>query len=126
MIYDQIPFFSLCANDPDVVDLFGNDPVRIYPFGEAPQGVTAPYATFQDVVGLPENYLAGRPDADTFTLQVNVYADTPEGLRLASEAIIKAIELRCTVTHGQRFKDPDVRKYRVSFDADFVNCRGNF
>lgn len=126
MIFDQIPFFDLCQASPDVVDLFGSDPVRIYPGGEAPQGVATPFATFQDIFGDPESYLAGRPDADTFVLLINVYADTQEQLRLATEAIIRAIECHCTMTLGPRFKDPETRKYRVNIDADFINCRGKY
>lgn len=126
MIFDQIPFFRLCADSPDVVTYFGSSPVRIYPGGEAPQNVAVPYATFQEIVGFPENFLDGRPDADTFTLQVDVYADTQEQLRLAYDAIIHAIECSCTVTHGQRLKEPETRKYRVSFDAEFIVHRGTY
>lgn len=32
------PIFAVCAADPAVTALLGTSPVRIYPFGEAPEG----------------------------------------------------------------------------------------
>lgn len=48
------PLFKVCSQDPGVTALLGTDPVRLYPWGEAPQGVAKPYATYQGAAGAPE------------------------------------------------------------------------
>ena len=75
------PIFAVCSASAQVKALIGSNPVRLYLFGEAPQGVTYPYAVWQSVGGTPENFLAGRPDADSYTTQVDVYAVAHAGRR---------------------------------------------
>jgi hypothetical protein len=68
------PLHAVCAADTTVQDLLGGDVLRLYPFGEARQQETYPYAVWQLVGGRPENYLSDRPDVDSFSTQVDVYA----------------------------------------------------
>ncbi|EPN30837.1 hypothetical protein A245_45243, partial [Pseudomonas syringae pv. actinidiae ICMP 19096] len=49
------PIFAVCAADPAVQALLGTSPTRLYPFGEAPEGVAKPYAVWQVIGGNPEN-----------------------------------------------------------------------
>lgn len=115
------PIFAVCAADPAVTDLLGLGPTRLYPFGEAPEGVSKPYAVWQLITGSPENYLAGRPDLDGFTLQVDVYAVTAAAARSVTEAISHAIELQAYVTRwGGETKDAETKLYRSSFDIDWL------
>lgn len=115
------PIFAVCAADPGVQVLLGVSPTRLYPFGEAPEGVTKPYAVWQVIGGSPENYLAGRPDVDGYTLQVDIYGDTGSSARAVTEAIRDAIELMANITRwGGEGRDPVTKAYRSSFDVDWM------
>lgn len=118
------PIFEMAAADPAATALLGSAPVRLYPFGEAPQGVTLPYAVWQLVSGAPENYLAGRPDIDGFTLQVDVYASTGASARAVGAALRDAVELTAHVTRwGGESRDTETGRYRLSFDVDWFVSR---
>lgn len=115
------PIFAVCAADAGAQALLGVTPHRLYPFGEAPEGVVKPYAVWQLVTGSPENYLAGRPDLDGFTLQVDVYALTATSARAVTAAIAHAIELKANVVRwGGENKDTATKLYRSSFDIDWL------
>ena len=115
------PIFQVSAADPGTRALLGVSPHRLYPFGEAPQDVARPYAVWQLVTGSPDNYLAGRPDIDGFTLQVDVYAETASSARGVAEAISHAIELKAYVARwGGESKDTATNLYRSSFDVDWL------
>ncbi|PZW76606.1 uncharacterized protein DUF3168 [Pseudomonas sp. 2848] len=95
--------------------------MRLYSFGEAPDNVVKPYVVWQLVNGSPENYLAGRPDVDGFTLQVDVYGSTGVSARSVRDAIRDAIELLAYVTRwGGETRDPTTKNYRISFDVDWI------
>lgn len=119
------PIFQLCSQTAAVTALLGTGAnLRLYSFGEAPEGVTKPYAVWQLMNGEPENYLAGRPDADGFTLQVDVYAATSTSARQVRDAIRDAIELDACVTRwGGEGRDPTTKNYRTSFDVDWIVLR---
>jgi hypothetical protein len=115
------PIFAVCAADAGVKALLGAAPTRLYPFGEAPEGVTKPYAVWQLVTGRPENYLAGRPDMDGYTLQVDVYGTTAASVRAVTTAISTATELKaCVMRWGGETKDTETKLYRSSFDIDWL------
>lgn len=121
------PIFVICSASAAVKALLGADPLRLYPFGEAPQGVQKPYAVWQTVGGSPENYLAGVPDADSYTVQVDVYSDQPVGpgsVTGVAAAIRDALEQRAYITGwGNTSRDPETKNYRYSFTVDFINLR---
>lgn len=115
------PIFKVCAAAPTVTALLGTSPTRIYPFGEAPQGVTKPYAVWQVISGSPLNYISGRPDTDRYGLQVDVYADTGAAAEQAATAIRHAIELQAHVTgFNLDGRDPATKNYRKSFDVAWL------
>ncbi|AWY43857.1 DUF3168 domain-containing protein [Pseudomonas putida] len=115
------PIFSVCAADPGVTAVLGAVPTRLYPFGEAPEGVAKPYAVWQLLTGAPENYLSGRPDIDGYTLQVDVYAASAGDARAVTQAISHAIELKANVTRwGGETKDNATKLCRSSFDIDWL------
>ncbi|EPF7167714.1 tail completion protein gp17 [Escherichia coli] len=116
------PIFPVCASSPEVTALLGSNPVRIYPFGIQDDNVVYPYAVWQNLPGGgPENYLNQRPDADKFSLQVDVYADTADEAMLAAQAIIYAIELQANIVrYGPQDRDESTLKYRYSFDVDWI------
>lgn len=118
----MIPIFKICSTDPDVRPrlLDPDGTVRLFQFGRAPQGIGYPYAVWQQVSGLPENYLSGRSDMDSITIQVDVYAKSASAAEAVSEALRSAIEERAYIVRlGGTFKDPETGSYNVSFDVDW-------
>jgi hypothetical protein len=114
------PIFQVCAAAAGVTALLGAGPTRLYPFGEAPQGVALPYAVWQSIGGMPENYISGLPDMDSFSLQIDVYATTVTAARNAAEALRDAIEPHAHITRwGGDGTDPDTKHKRYSFDLDW-------
>ena len=115
------PIFATCKADAGVTALLGSNPVRLYLFGTAPQGVTKPYAVWQSAGGRPENFLGDRPDVDNFTLQVDVYADTASAARSVAAAISYAVETVANVTSWRgESRDIETKDYRSSFDIDWI------
>lgn len=118
------PIFQTCAADPAVQAVLGPDPVRLYPFGEAPAEVTQPYAVWQVIGGSPENYLGNRPDMDSYFLQVDVYATTDTSVYAAATALRDAIEPKAYITGWRgESRDPTTGSYRYSFDVDWLTSR---
>jgi hypothetical protein len=118
------PIFALCAANVGVTALLGSNPVRFFMFGMAPQNVQKPYAVWQVVAGKPENYLAGRPDAEGHTIQVDVYGDSASQTRSTLSAIEGAIELNCYITrYGGESRDPVTMNYRSTMDVDWISLR---
>ncbi|MGP4843311.1 DUF3168 domain-containing protein [Marinobacter sp. 1Y8] len=118
------PIFAVCAADAEVLTVLGANPVRLFPFGEAPQNVTAPYAVWQVISGQPENFISDRPDIDEFTLQVDVYGNTDTEVTAAAIAIRNAVELQANIgSWGGQNKDPTTGRYRIRFDIDWLTPR---
>lgn len=115
------PIFQVAAADPAVKALLGAKPVRLYLFGLAPPKPKAPYCVWQVISGSPENFLAGRPDAEAYSLQVDVYAASADEARAAGHAIEYAVELSATITgYNGESRDTETRLYRYSFDVDWI------
>lgn len=114
------PIFKVCSASPAVTALLGDSPCRLYPFGEAPEGVTYPYATWQWSGGEPENYLGDRPDMDQFDLQVDVWAKTGADATAVATALRDAIEGHAYITAWRgNGTDPETKSRRISFDVDW-------
>lgn len=118
------PVFQLAIASSDVTGLLGINPTRLYPFGEAPQGVAKPYAVWQMIGGFPENYIDRIPDADTYSVQVDVYADQSGDAINVASALRDAYEPHAYITswNGDG-RDPDTNNYRISFDLEFIVLR---
>lgn len=85
---------------------------RFYDATSAPQNPTMPYATWS-AEGTPDVYLTDIPDADTWDIQVDVWAasahsasDTADGIRQRIEG-----EFPCTLM-GSLDRDPTTGEYR--------------
>lgn len=114
------PIFAICSASTAVKALIGTSPVRLYPFGDAPQTVTKPYVVWQTVTGQPENYVSNTPDIDSYTVQVDVYATTATGARDVAKAMRDAIEPYAHVVRwGGESRDSETQNYRFSFDVDW-------
>jgi len=114
------PIFATCSIVSAVQTQLGTTPCRLYPFGEAPQGVAKPYAVWQTIGGSPENYIDKVPDIDAIAIQVDVYASTAASARAAATALRDAIEPVAHVTRwGGESRESDTNLYRLSFDVDW-------
>lgn len=117
------PIFQVASASATVKALIGSNPVRLYPFGYAKQGVALPYVVWQPIAGGPENYLGDVPDVDKFGIQVDVYAIDEFSARAVAKALRDVIEpvAHITAWRGES-TDPDTLHKRYSFDVDwFVN-----
>lgn len=114
------PIYPIVAADAAVRSILGDSPVRFYSFGQAPEKPTYPYAVFQIATGSPENYLGGRPDIDSLTVQVDVYGRLPANARSAALALRDAIEPHAHITlwRGEEV-DPATKALRIGFDCDW-------
>jgi len=118
------PIFKACAASQAVTAVIGSNPVRLYPFGLQDDNVVYPYVVWQNISGSPENYLDKRPDADSYTLQVDVYADTVASAASVAAALRDAIEPHAYITRwGGQSRDPETKRYRYSFDVDWIVLR---
>jgi hypothetical protein len=116
------PIFSVCSQDNTVKSLLGSNPVRLFPFGDAPQkNKTLPYAVWQSVSGSPDNYLGDIPDADSYTTQIDIYGKTGESVREVAKALRDVLEpVAYIVAWRTEARDIETMNYRFSFDVDWI------
>lgn len=115
------PIFTICSASIEVTNLLGTDPVRLYPFGEAPQNVATPYAVWQNIGGSPENYLGQLPDADSYSVQLDVYGVQAEDVLAVAQALVNALEPVGYVTGwGNTSRDIETDLYRYNFTVDLI------
>jgi hypothetical protein len=119
------PVFEIASVAVPVQTALGTAPCRLYPFGEAPQGVAVPYAVWQVMPGsAPENYLGQVPDADSWMVQVDVYGVSAATVRAAALALRNAFEPRAHIVRWNgETKNPTTNRYRLSFDVNFITLR---
>lgn len=116
--------FATLAANVGVTGIFGSNPCRIFPHGEAPQGVTLPYATQQLVGGLPENYIGDLSNMDNARIQFDVYAASASAARAGAAAIRAALEgIGYVVSFNTDGRDPNTNNARYSFDMSFYTAR---
>lgn len=113
------PIFPACAASPEVTSLLGTEPVRFYPWGEAPQDKVYPYAVWQVIPGgAPGNNLHDRPDFDVLTIQVDVYGRAGSAVSDVVRALRDAIEPHARIVRWGVFDtDPDTKSRHGSFDV---------
>ena len=118
------PLFKAAAASASVRSLLGEDPVRVYPFGEAEENTALPYAAWQVISGSPENFLSGKPDVDGFRTQIDVYGTSAASARGAAFALREAFEgVAYLVAYNGEDRDRDTKNYRVSFDIEWIVLR---
>lgn len=118
------PLFTIVSGNSLVSSIFGTNPVRVLPFGSADENTILPYAVWQVVAGLPENYLGNLPDADTFLTQIDVYAKTGTVARNGAKALRDALEPHAYIVSWRgESKDQTTGNFRYSFDINFITAR---
>lgn len=114
------PLFATCAANAGVTALLGAGPTRLYPFGEAPEHVAKPYAVYQVLNGVPENYLGEPPDIDQWNIQIDIYADSVSSADNALKAFRRALETVCHVTRlGGTGTDTSTQLKHTSLDISW-------
>lgn len=121
------PLYARAMATPGVVALLtdGQGSIRLWPFGEAPATPTLPYATWQNIGGDPANNVSDRPDADSFSIQVNVWAATSAQLWSVTTALRDIMEVDgCTIVRwGNTVIDDETKAFGYDFDADWITYR---
>lgn len=110
--------FPILMASSAVTALLGTTPLKVYPWGRAPQNVQVPYAVYGVYNGNPENYLDTIPDIDNKGTQVDIYDDDPLRCEQIATAIRDAVE---PFAHMTSFSTPD----RES-ETDYYSCRLEF
>lgn len=117
------PIFQIIAAAPSVTDLLGTNPVRFFPWDEAPQKTDRPYATYT-YSGLPENTMDKVPQLDTIDTQVDVWAQTGAECTNVAVAIRDVVEPRAHMTSfGQALREPGTELYRLRMNFDIFTPR---
>lgn len=112
------PLFTILKNTPAVTALLGTAPLRVFPWGRAPQNVVKPYAVYSVYNANPENYLDQVPDIDNKGTQLSIYAATADSLQSCYIAVRNALEPQA---HMLSFATPD-----LDADTDLFSCRMEF
>lgn len=110
--------FPILDSNSSVKSLLGSSPLRVFPWGRAPQDVKKPYGVYAVYNAIPENYLGEVPDIDNKGTQINLYADTSQSLQDCFIAVRNAIE---PYAHMTSFATPD-----LDADTDLYSCRMEF
>lgn len=125
MIY--APLYTRAMATPAVVALLsdGKGSIRLWPFGQAPEKPQLPYVTWQNVSGVPANNVSDRPDADYFSIQVNVWAATSAQMWAVTTALRDIMEVDgCTIVRwGNTEIDAQTKAFGYDFDADWITYR---
>lgn len=114
------PLFALLSADAAVgAQLGAGSACRVYPWGQAPDTVARPYATWYVVAGGPENTMSDTPGVDRYVVQVDVWGDSTGSVVAAGTAVRNCIETMGAVTaYNPSDRDTATGRYRVSFDAE--------
>lgn len=116
--------FEVLSADSQILANFGDTPVRIWPFGSAPETPATPYAVWQIVAGEPLNLLTNPPTLDRFLIQFDLFAEGPLALHEAGKAIRDAVErVAVIVSWREQIRETETRLYRLSFDAEWHSLR---
>jgi hypothetical protein len=121
------PVFSIAAANAGVTAVLGTNPVRLWPFGKAPQNETRPYAIQQLIYGNPDNSLSCVPSIDNFGVQIDAYAKTVTEARNVAAALRDAFEETYNHVVSWNGEDWEVSTglFRVSFTVEFWTDRAS-
>lgn len=116
------PLFTVCAANAGVTALLGVGTTRLYSFGDAPENVAKPYAVYQVLNGVPENYLGEPPDTDEWNIQIDIYATTGNSAEAVQTALRRALENVCHVTRlGRTGTEPSTKLRTTSLDISWYH-----
>jgi hypothetical protein len=110
--------FSILNSNSTVKSYLGTNPLRVFPYGRAPEDVARPYAVYTVFNASPENYIDRTPDIDSISVQVSIYATTEQSLLNCFTSVRNAIE---PYAHMTNFATPD-----IDADDELYSCRMEF
>lgn len=114
------PVFATVKNNAAVQAAFGASPVRVYPFGQAPDKPVDPYCVWRISAGTPENFINQRPDIDAYTVQFDVYGLTAASVEAGARALRDALEGACHITSWLGTdREASTGRYSYRFLADW-------
>ena len=118
------PVFTLLNASSAVKALLGSSPLRVYPWGEAPQTTAKPYATYIVFNGQPENTHGDTPDMDALSTQVDIWATSCSSCLSVAEAVRDALEPYAHMTSfSSSAPDEETALFRQRMDFDFFDER---
>lgn len=119
------PIFQICRDSPEIQNVFGSDPIRVYPFGGVDDSVETPYAIWQNVGGSPANYIGNRPDVDQFEVQIDIYGKDLDIMLSAATVLRDVLEKFGYITRlGSQEQDTVTKLYNMTFDYTIFTDRG--
>ena len=104
--------------------VFGSSPLRFWSFGEAPQpkqgaATDYPYAVWQHIIGLPYNALSCPPSLAQHTIQIDIYAKSPQAAVECLDATFAAFADAGTVNSVQNWpREAQTNLYRYTLEVD--------
>ena len=118
------PIFTLLSASSSVKALLGTSPLRVFPWGEAPQTTLKPYATYIVYSGQPENTQGETPEMDSLSTQVDVWAESVSSCVSVAEAVRDALEPYAHMTNfSSASPDEETGLFRQRMDFDFFEAR---
>lgn len=118
------PIFLILKANAAVTALLGVKPLRVYPWGDAPERQVKPYATYGTFSGTPENYVDKTPDIDSLGTQIDIWADTVQSCEAVFAAIRDALEPHAHITNFQgSVRDTETNLYNARLELDFWQPR---
>lgn len=116
--------FTILKANAVVVALLGSDPLRVFPWDEAPQESADPYCTYTIVNGDPQNTFEKAPVVDLISTQVDVWAPTGASCEEVAVAVRNALEAHGHMTSfSQMQKEANTSLYRLRMDFDLFTFR---
>jgi hypothetical protein len=124
------PVFAIASTDSTVQSLLGTNPVKLWAFGEAPRDENGnpahgtPYAVWQIITGAPYNYISNLPDSDSYSVQVDAYAESISTARDVARSLRDCLEPHAHITSWNgEWRDSPTNLYRVTFTIEFLTPR---
>lgn len=118
------PIFQILSDDPAVTGFLGSNPLRIFPFSEAPENSLYPYATYTVIFGEPDNSLNDIPLIDKLNTQVDIWGSSAASVLDTAAAVRDALEPHAhMVGTGSMEREPETKSYRVRLEFDFFTER---
>lgn len=116
--------FIILNSSVSVKQLLGAQPLRVYPWDEAPEDPVKPYALYSVFSASPENYVDSVPDIDNLSTQVTIYSDTSDKCTECFIAVRNAIEPKAHMTNfSTPTRDKETKLYSCRLDFDFWENR---
>ena len=109
--------FQALQASPAVVAIVAD---KVYRHGAVPTGTSAPYVTWQLIVGTPIQTLSELPSVDRATVQVDCWHLDDEVIEVLAKAVRDAIEpLACLTSMPIDGQEPDTKLFRFGLQFDW-------